>query len=124
MALSRGIRSQDSQNLGSGKGVKKSLQSIGNGSRKFVLQEWSEIETQKIETYPLSTHASLFPLFKTDLSAGESIWRVIVSPCDEKHLRIRVFHKSPTFEFCSALLRSGVGTIWRAQETTFRVIDP
>ena len=42
------------------------------------------------------------------LSAGEPL--AIVSPRDEKHLKIRVFRKSPTFEFCSALLRSGEGT--------------
>ena len=30
-------------------------ETIWNGSRKFVLQEWLEIETQKIETYRLST---------------------------------------------------------------------
>ena len=61
--------------------------------------------------------------FKTDLSAGEPL--AIVSPSYEKHLKIRVFRKSPTFEFCSTLLRSGVGIhIGRAQETIFRVIDP
>ena len=51
---------------------------------------------------------SLFPHLKTDLSAGEPLGTV--SPSYEKHLKIRVFRKSPTFEFCSALLRSGVGT--------------
>ena len=34
------------------------------------------------------------------LSAGEPL--AIVSPRDEKHLKIRVFRKSLTFEFCSA----------------------
>ena len=54
-ASPRGIWSQYSQNLGGGKGVKKSFQTFGNRSRKFALQEWSEIEKQKIETYRFST---------------------------------------------------------------------
>ena len=70
------------------------------------------VGNRKTENWNLSfvnfADTSLFPHLKTDLSAGEPLGTV--SPSYEEHLKIRVFRKSPTFEFCSALLRSGEGT--------------
>ena len=64
--------------------MKKIIQTFLIAGAEF--EEWLETETQTIGTDCLST--LLLPLFKTDLSAREPL--AIVSPSDEKHLRMYI----------------------------------